>query len=107
MPINSPADAASRASVFPRSVDGRTKSARRFLEVLSAIMDDVGGQATLSRSSLMQARRAATLTIELEKLEVAAARGETIDSGHYATLVNSLNRTMALLSTRHSFGDGR
>jgi hypothetical protein len=107
MPIESPAYAASRARVFDRSVDGRTKSARHFLEVLGAIEEEAGGRSTLSRSSLMQCRRAATLTIECEKMETRAAQGEAIDSGHYATLVNSLNRTMALLSTRHTFGDGR
>jgi hypothetical protein len=61
------------------TIDGRSKEARRFRDVLGQIMDDLGGTDHLSEGQKQLARRAALMSVECEKLEAKAVAGEKID----------------------------
>lgn len=58
---------------------GDTAWARRFRDVLSEIVSDLGGHDGLSEGQRQLARRAATISIMCEKLEGEAAAGNAID----------------------------
>ncbi len=58
-------------------VDGRTLWARRFRDLIGLHLSDLGGEAHASEAEKSLIRRAATLTVELERLEAGfATEGE-------------------------------
>jgi hypothetical protein len=57
-------------------VDGRTAWARRFRALVAAHADDLGGADQITASQQSMIRRAATLEIELERLEASFATAE-------------------------------
>lgn len=52
------------------SVDGRSTWARRLRDLIAQHVSDMGGEDACSTAELSLVRRAATLTIELERLEL-------------------------------------
>jgi hypothetical protein len=48
---------------------------RRFADILSALISDAGGEANMTEARMQLCRRAATLCIEAEKLEIKSAGG--------------------------------
>ena len=72
---------------------GDTAWARRFRDVLTEIVSDLGGRdASLSEGQRQLARRCATICIACEKMEGEAARGNDIDLDTYGTLTDRLGR---------------
>ena len=59
--------------------DLRKAWARRFNDILDGHIADLGGEANVSQAELSIARRAATITVELERLESKFASGEASD----------------------------
>ena len=59
--------------------DLRKAWARRFNDILDGHIADLGGDANVSQAELSIARRAATITVELERLESKFASGEASD----------------------------
>lgn len=53
-----------------------------------------GSQANLSRGRIASAERAATLDLELHRLDGLLSKGEAVDMVAYATIVNALNRML-------------
>src|SRR5271165_5756399 len=51
------------------TVDGRSKEARRFRDVLAEIVSDLGGADHLSEGQRQLARRCALMSVECEKME--------------------------------------
>jgi hypothetical protein len=49
--------------------------ARRFKDILAALISDAGGEANMSEARMQLCRRAATLCVECEKLEIRSAGG--------------------------------
>jgi hypothetical protein len=49
--------------------------ARRFRDILAALVSDAGGEANMSEARMQLCRRAATLCVECEKLEIKSAGG--------------------------------
>jgi hypothetical protein len=79
---------------------GDNKWARRFADVLGEIVSDLGGLDHLSEGQRQLARRAATLSIEAEKAEGRAVKGEPFDIESYCALTSALIRTFARLGLK-------
>lgn len=79
---------------------GDTAWARRFRDVLSEIISDLGGHDGLSEGQRQLARRAATISIECEKLEGKAARDDDINLETYGQLTDRLGRCFQRLGLK-------
>ena len=87
-------------TVDGRSIDGRTIQARRFRDVLEAILGDLGGRDSISEGEYQLARRATALSVAAEIEEAYLATGKSLDAEAYVKLVNGLNRTFASLGLK-------
>jgi len=79
---------------------GDTKWSRRFRDVLSEIISDLGGPDQLSEAQRQLARRAATISLECERLESKAVADEAIDLEIYGALTDRLGRTFGRLGLK-------
>jgi hypothetical protein len=81
-------------------VDGRTLWVRRFKDVRALHLSDLGGEANTSAAEQSLVRRAAALTVELERLEVKFAQGREAapaDLELYQGGMNTLRRVFETL----------
>ena len=79
---------------------GDTAWSRRFRDVLAQIVSDLGGADCLSEGQRQLARRAATISLECEKLEARAVGGDQIDLDVYGQLTDRLGRAFHRLGLR-------
>jgi hypothetical protein len=79
------------SEVLP-NVDGRSLVARRYGEILSALLIDQGDAGKISEARLQYIRRFAAAAVLAEQIEAALARGETIDIGDHALLCSTMVR---------------
>lgn len=85
------------------AVDGRTEIARRLHDVLAEIVSDLGGADMLSEAQRQLARRAATISVECERIEAELAGTGKISikrMDHYGTLTDRLGRALGRLGMR-------
>lgn len=80
-------------------IDGRTFWARRMRDLVALHVSDLGGADACSEAEKSLVRRAAALTIELERLEQRFARAEPDNISHpdldmYSRLSNTLRRLL-------------
>jgi hypothetical protein len=75
--------------------DGRSRVSRRFRDLVRELLADLGGTPTAAQTAM--ARRAATLVLGLEQIELRIARGEQFDMGGYSAGVNALRRALTSL----------
>jgi hypothetical protein len=73
-------------------IDGRSAIARRYRDIVSAIMVDQGGADRCSESRQQLVRRFAAAAVLAEQMESRLARGEQIDISQHALLCSSLVR---------------
>ena len=73
---------------------------RRFRDILSEIVSDLGGADRLSEGQRQIARRCATLAIECEKIEGHAVAGGTIDLECYGQLTDRMGRAFQRLGLK-------
>ncbi|WP_220149774.1 hypothetical protein [Sphingomonas aracearum] len=79
-------------------VDGRSLEARRYREILAALVSDMGGDPSEAQEQI--ARRAAMLAIWCEGQDTAAALGTPIDVAAYTTASNALRRLLETLGLK-------
>jgi hypothetical protein len=84
---------------------GDTAWSRRFRDVLAEIVSDLGGADRLSEGQRQLARRCATISIQCERMEGIAAKGDDIDLEQYGTLTDRLGRCFARLGLRRQARD--
>jgi len=93
---------------MPKSVDGRSLYVRRFRDVLSLHLSDAGGDRA-SEAIKSMARRAATLTVELERLEAEFATSKDGATPNqldlYQRLTNSLRRVLETIGLERQTRD--
>ena len=77
--------------------DGRSSIVRRYRDVYSSLIEDLGGEDRASEGQRQLARRAGALVVQAESIEAEIVRGEAIDADDYVRLVNALNRTLCNL----------
>jgi hypothetical protein len=80
--------------------DQRSKASRRFRDILSAIVSDLGGADRLSEGQRQLARRCSLLAVECELIEAAAVKGEEIDLEAYGVMTDRLGRAFQRLGLK-------
>jgi hypothetical protein len=91
--------------LFVEAVDGRSREARRFRDVIAEIVSDLGGPDTLSEGQRQLARRAAMLSVECERMEGQAVSGKAIDLETFGKLTDRLGRAFQRLGLRRKHRD--
>ena len=95
VPTTEKAHARSRLSngrdVLP-DVDGRSVVARRYRDIIGAVISDQGGAEHLSEARLQLIRRFSGATVLAEQMEARLALGEQIDIREYSLLVSTIVR---------------
>ena len=92
--------ATNEPTAFLEGVDGRSVIARRFRDLVAAIVEDLGGVDAITEGELQLVRRAASLCVQCELLEAEAARGAALEIDSYVKLVNALNRTLGSIGLK-------
>ncbi|TXN15884.1 hypothetical protein FV219_01565 [Methylobacterium sp. WL122] len=67
-------------SALLQNVDGRSGWARRMRDLMALHLSDLGGEAAVSEAEKSLIRRAATLTVELERMEERFANDGEADA---------------------------
>jgi hypothetical protein len=75
------------------SVDGRSRAARRFRDVLADLCSHLGGEPT--SAELLIAQRAAALAVWCEGREAELVAGGEINIAEFTTATNALRRLLA------------
>jgi hypothetical protein len=71
-------------------------------DITAQVCQDMGGAAGLPQATLNLIRCFASLSVQLERLDAAIARGEAINHMHYVKLSSTLVRISARLSLRRA-----
>jgi hypothetical protein len=80
------------ATVLLAEADGRSMIARRFRDIVSAILIDQGGEDRCSESRKQYVRRFAAAACLAEQMEARLANGEEIDIAEHALLCSTMVR---------------
>ena len=73
-------------------VDGRSILARRYRDIVAAVVFDQGGAGHLSEARLQLIRRFSAASVLAEQMEARIARGEQINIQEYSMLVSTTVR---------------
>jgi len=73
-------------------VDGRSVLARRYRDIMGAVVSDQGGAEHLSEAQLQLVRRFSAASILAEQLEARLAQGEQVNIQEYSVLVSTIVR---------------
>ena len=73
-------------------LDGRSAMARRFKDIISAVLVDQGGADQCSESRLQLVRRFAAAAVLAERMEARLANGEEINIAEHGLLCSTLVR---------------
>ena len=84
---------ANGSRLFVEGLDGRSALARRYRDLVAEFTRDLGGDPSEAQRQLI--RRASSLAVWCEAVEVRLANGEDVDIGPYTTAANSLRRILA------------
>src|SRR5512133_2995610 len=85
---------------FVEPVDKRSAAARRFKDVLAALVCDLGGADRLSEGQKQLCRRCALLAVEAENLEARSISGEDIDVDRFGMMTDRLGRALSRLGLK-------
>jgi hypothetical protein len=80
------------SDVLPGVRDGRSLIARRYRDIMSAIVADQGGAEQISEARLQLVRRFCAAAVLAEQMESRLANGEQIDIAEHALLASTLVR---------------
>ena len=89
--------------IFVEGLDGRSALARRYRDLLATFTADMGGDPSEAQKQLI--RRAASLSVWCEAVEVRLANGEDVDIGQLTTASNSLRRILQDIGLERSSKD--
>ncbi len=92
-PPTSRSAVSNRSRVLP-GVDGRSSQGRRYVDLVMAYSDELGGEAALTEPQKAMVRHAAALTIEAERIQSAIVRGEPVDTEQLVRISNVLSRAL-------------
>jgi hypothetical protein len=83
-----------RGMVLP-GIDQRSAIARRYRDVICAIIADLGGESRLSEARLQLIRRFSALVVQAETMEAGLVDGKPFDSSAHAHISSTLVRLAA------------
>jgi hypothetical protein len=96
-----------RAAALP-GVDGRSTWVRRLRDLIESHTSDLGGEDAVSEAERSIIRRIATLTVELERMEVefaAAGSAQPDQLDLYQRTANSLRRLLEAIGLKRRARD--
>jgi hypothetical protein len=82
--------------------DGNSPWYRRWKDLLALHVDDLGGPETLSEAQMSLCRRAATLEVELERIEGQLSLGNDADLDAYNRHAGGLRRILETLGIQRA-----
>jgi hypothetical protein len=85
--------------------DGRSPWSRRYYDLISLHVSDLGGRSNLSEAQLALIKRAAALEVELEQMEGRLSLGETIDLDVFGRATGNLRRVWESLGLKREARD--
>jgi hypothetical protein len=85
--------------------DGRSPWSRRYYDLISLHVSDLGGRSNLSEAQLALIKRAATLEVELEQMEGRLSLGESVDLDVFGRATGNLRRIWESLGLRREARD--
>ena len=74
------------------NIDGRSGAARRYRDILAAVIADQGGFDRMAEARVQLVRRFAACAVLCESQEARLASGEELDISEYSTLTSTLVR---------------
>jgi hypothetical protein len=77
---------------FLPDIDGRSSTARRYRDIASAIVQDLGGMSECSATTIEIVRRFAAIAVLCEQLESKLVNGEPVNSAEVCLLASTLTR---------------
>ena len=92
------------ADILP-GVDGRSLIARRYRDIIAAIIVDQGGAGQLAEARQQLIRRFAAASVLAEEMEARLANGEMIDINDHALLCSTLVRVAQRIGINRSAKD--
>jgi hypothetical protein len=87
------------------TLDGRTKTAMRFQDLVEGIVSDLGGRDRISTGALQLVRRAATLSIMAEAMEADVVANKAFDAELYGTMCDRIGRLFGRLGLERKARD--
>jgi hypothetical protein len=94
--------------LLPKEVDGRSIYARRYRDLVALHTNDLGGIANISAAEQAIVRRAATIIINIERLELKFAQAEDVaasDLDLHQRMSNTLKRLLESLGLKRRAKD--
>jgi hypothetical protein len=94
--------------LLPKEVDGRSIYARRYRDLVALHTNDLGGAANISAAEQAIVRRAATIIINVERLELKFAQAEDVaasDLDLHQRMSNTLKRLLESLGLKRRARD--
>src|SRR3954453_9489104 len=88
------------SKLFVEPTDRRTAISRRFRDILSAIVADLGGADRLSEGQRQLARRIALMSMQCESMEARSVGGAEIDIDTYGQLTDRIGRAVQRLGVK-------
>lgn len=85
--------------------DGNSPWYRRWKDLLALHVEDLGGEALLSEAQISLCRRAATLEVELERIEGQLSLGNDADLDAYNRHAGGLRRILETLGIQRAKRD--
>lgn len=86
--------------LFVEPTDRRSAAARRFRDILTAILSDIGGPDRVSEGQRQLARRIALLSMQCESMEAKSVGGEEIDLDQFGQMTDRLGRALSRLGVK-------
>ena len=100
-PLSTTRAAVSNGSrLHARGIDGRTRDARRFRDLVASFSESLGGEAALSEADKALVRNAAALAVKAERMQARIVKGEDVDLEGLTRLSNCVSRVLSQLGVK-------
>ena len=105
-PLSTTRAAVSNGSrLHAKGIDGRTRDARRFRDLVASFSENLGGEADLSEADKALVRNAAALAVKAERMQAAIVKGEDVDLEGLTRLSNCVSRVLSQLGVKRERRD--
>ena len=88
-----------------KGIDGRTRDARRFRDLVASFSESLGGDAALSEADKSLVRNAAALAVKAERMQARIVAGEDVDLEGLTRLSNCVSRVLSQLGAKRERRD--
>jgi hypothetical protein len=85
----------------PELYDQRTRAARRFKQLVSDFIADLGGNENLTIAEKALIRQAAVVMMRAEEMQASILNGDTVDDATLVRLSNAAARILGQLGVQH------